>query len=151
MAMQEELNNFKRNEGWSLVLCLKQNVWGTKWGLHNKQDEFGVVTRNKAQLVAKGYAQVTDLDFEETFAPIAMLESICILSTYVGHHSFKLFQMDMKSAFLNGPIKEEVYAEQPPGFKDDRYPDHVYRLSKSLYGLKQAVRAWYEYLRNFLI
>jgi hypothetical protein len=119
--------------------------------LHNKQDEFGVVTRNKAQLVAKGYAQVADLDIEETFAPIAMLESILILSAYVGHHSFKLFQMDVKSAFLNGPIKEEVYVEQPPGFEDDRYPDHVYRLSKTLYGLKQAVRAWYEYLRNFLI
>jgi hypothetical protein len=119
--------------------------------LHNKQDEFGVVTRNKAQLVAKGYAQVAGLDIEETFAPIAMLESIRILSAYVGHHSFKLFQMDVKSAFLNGPIKEEVYVEQPPGFEDDRYPDHVYRLSKTLYGLKQAVRAWYEYLRNFLI
>jgi hypothetical protein len=79
----------------------------------NKQDEHGVVIINKAQLVAKGYAQVTSLDFEETFAPVARLESIRILLAYATHHSFRLFQMDVKSAFLNGPIKEEVYVEQP--------------------------------------
>jgi hypothetical protein len=105
--MQEELNNFKRNKVWSLVPRPKQNVVGTKWLFRNKQDEHGVVTRNKARLVAKGYAQVAGLDFEETFAPVARLESIRILLAYVAHHSFKLFQMDMKSAFLNGPIKEE--------------------------------------------
>jgi hypothetical protein len=125
----------------------KQNVVGTKWVFRNKQDEHSVVTRNKARLVAKGYAQVVGLDFEETFAPVARLESIRILLTYAAHHSFKLFQMDVKSAFLNGPIKEEVYVEQPPGFEDDRHPDHVYML----YGLKQALRAWYECLRDFLI
>jgi hypothetical protein len=130
---------------------LKQNVVGTKWVFRNKQDEHRVVTRNKARLVAKGYAQVTCLDFEETFAPVAMLESIQILLAYAAHHSFSLFQMDIKSAFLNEPIKEEVYMEQPPGFEDDRYPDHVYKLSKALYGLKQAPRAWYECLRDFLI
>jgi hypothetical protein len=151
LAMQEELNNFKRNEVWSLVPCPKQNVVGTKWVFHNKQDEHGVVTRNKARLVAKGYAQVAGLDFEETFAPVARLESIRILLAYAAHHSFKLFQMDVKSTFLNGPIKEEVYVEQPPGFEDDMYPDHVYKISKALYGLKQALRAWYECLRDFLI
>jgi hypothetical protein len=127
LAMQEELNNFKRNEVSSLVPRPKQNV------------------------VAKGYAQVAGLDFEETFAPVARLESVRILLAYVAHHSFRLFQMDVKSAFLNGPIKEEVYVEQPPGFEDDRYPDHVYKLSKALYGLKQAPRAWYECHRDFLI
>jgi hypothetical protein len=136
LAMQEELNNFKRNEVWSLVPRPKQNVVGTKWVFHNKQDEHGVVTRNKARLVAKGYAQVAGLDFEETFAPVARLESIRILLAYAAHHSFKLFQMDVKSAFLNGPIKEEVYVEQPLGFE-------------ALYGLKQAPRAWYECLRDF--
>jgi hypothetical protein len=135
LAMQEELNNFKRNEVWSLVPRPKQNVVRTKWVFRNKQDEHGVVTRNKARLVAKGYAQVACLDFEEIFAPIARLESIRILLAYATHHSFKLFQMDVKSAFLNGPIKEEVYVEQPPGFEDDRYPDHVYKLSKALYGM----------------
>jgi hypothetical protein len=112
MAMQEELNNFKGNEVWSLVPRTKQNVVGTKWVFRNKQDEHGVVTRNKARLVAKGYAQVAGLDFEETFAP-ARLESIRILLAYATHHSFKLFQMDVKSNFLNGPIKEEIYVEQP--------------------------------------
>jgi hypothetical protein len=150
--MQEELNNFKRNEVWSLVPRPKQNVVGTKWVFHNKQDEHRVVTRNKAQLVVKGYAQVVGLVFEETFAPVAArLESIRILLAYATHNSFRLFQMDVKSAFLNGPIKEEVYVEQPPSFEDDRYPDQVYKLSKALYGLKQAPRAWYECLRDFLI
>jgi hypothetical protein len=82
---------------------------------------------------------------------VARLESIRILLVYAANHSFKLSQMDVKSAFLNRPIKEEVYVEQPPGFEDDRYPDHVYKLSKALYGLKQAPRAWYECLRDFLI
>jgi hypothetical protein len=151
LAMQEELNNIKRNEVWSLVLRPKQNVVGIKWVFCNKQDEHGVVTRNKARFVAKDYAQVAGLDFEETFAPIARLESIRILLAYAAHHSFKLFQMDVKSAFLNGPIKEEVYVEQPLGFEDDKYPNHVYKLSKALYGLKQAPRTWYECLRDFLI
>jgi hypothetical protein len=151
LAMHEKLNNFKRNEVWNLVPHPKQNVVGTKSVFRNKQDEHGVVTRNKARLVAKGYAQVAGLDFGETFAPIARLESIRVILAYAAQHSFKLFQMDVKSAFLNGPIKEEVYVEQPPGFEDDRYPNHVYKLSKGLYGLKQAPRAWYECLRDFLI
>jgi hypothetical protein len=92
-----------------LVERPKQNVVGTKWVLRNKQDEFGVVTRNKARLVAKGYSRVEGLDFEEIFAPVARLESIHILLVYATHHDFKLYQIDVKSAFLNGPIKEEVY------------------------------------------
>jgi hypothetical protein len=138
LPMQEELNNFKRNEVWTRVPRPKQNIVGTKWVFRNKQDEHGVVTRNKARLVAKGYAQVAGLDFEETFAPMARLESIRILLAYAAHHSFRLFQMDVKSTFLNGAIKEEVYVEQPPGFEEERYPDHVCKLSKALYGLKQA-------------
>jgi hypothetical protein len=149
LAMQEELNNFTRNEVWHLVPRPNQNVVGTKWVFRNKQDEHGVVTRNKAQLVAKGYSQVEGLDFGETYAPVARLESIRILLAYATYHSFKLYQMDVKGAFLNGPIKEEDYVEQPPGFEDSE--DHVYKLSKALYGLKQAPRAWYECLRDFLI
>jgi hypothetical protein len=149
--MQEELNNFTRNEVWHLVLCPNQNVVGTKWVFRNKQDEHGVVTRNKARLVAKGYSQVEGLDFDETYALVARLESIRILLAYATYHGFKLFQMDMKSAFLNDPIKEEVYVEQPPDFEDSEYPNHLYKLSKALYGLKQALRAWYECLRDFFI
>jgi hypothetical protein len=109
------------------------------------------VTRNKAQLIAKGYSLVEGLDFDETYAPVARLESIRILLAYATYHDFKLYQMDVKSAFLNGPIKKEVYVEQPPGFEDSEYPNHVYKLSKALYGLKQSPRAWYECLRDFLI
>jgi hypothetical protein len=105
LAMQEELNNFTRNEVWHLVPRPNQNVIGTKWVFRNKQDEHGVVTRNKARLVAKGYSQVEGLDFGETCAPVARLESIRILLAYATYHGFKLYQMDVKSAFLNGPIK----------------------------------------------
>jgi hypothetical protein len=118
LAMQEELNNFTRNEVWHLVPRPNQNVVGTKWVFCNKQDEHDVVTRNKARLVAKGYSQVKGLDFGETYAPIARLELNRILLAYATYHGFKLYQMDVKSAFLNGPIKEEVYVEQSPGFED---------------------------------
>jgi hypothetical protein len=109
------------------------------------------VTRNKSRLATKGYSQVEGLDFNETYAPVARLESIRILLAYATYHGFKLYQMDVKSAFLNGPTKEEVYVEQPPGFEDSEYLSHVYKLLKALYGLKQAPRAWNECLRDFLI
>jgi hypothetical protein len=130
VAMQEELNNFTMNEVWLLVPRHNQNVVGTKWIFRNKQDEHGVVTRNKPRLVAKGYSQVEGLDFDKTYAPVVRLESIRILVAYTTYHGFKLYQMDVKSAFLNGPIKEEVYVEQPPRFEDSEYPNHVYKLSK---------------------
>jgi cobalamin biosynthesis protein CobT len=123
LAMQEELNNFTRNKVWHLVPRPNQNVIGTKWVFRNKQDEHGVVTRNKARLVAKGYSQVEGLDFDETYAPVARLESIHILLAYATYHGFQLYQMDVKSAFLNGPIKKEVYVEQPPSFEDSEYPN----------------------------
>jgi hypothetical protein len=91
------------------------------------------------------------LDFDETYALVARLESIRILLAYATYHGFKLYQMEVNSAFLDGPIKEEVYVEQPLSFEDSEYPNHVYKLSKALYGLKQAPRAWYECLRDFLI
>jgi hypothetical protein len=141
VAMQEELNNFTRNVVWHLVPRPNKNVVGTKWVFCNKQDEHGVVTRNKARLVAKGYSQVKYLDFDETYAPVARLESIQILLAYATYHGFKLYQMNVKCAFLNDPIKEEVYVGQPPGFEDSEYHTHVYKLSKALYGLNQAPRA----------
>jgi hypothetical protein len=138
-------------EMWSLIERLNQNVVGTKWVFHNKQDDQGVVTRNKARLIAKGYSQVKGLDFDETFSPVARLESIHMLLAYTTHHGFKLYQMDVKSAFLNGSIKEEMYVEQPSDFESEEYPNHVYKLHKVLYGLNQATRALYEFLRDFLI
>ena len=104
-------------------------------------DEAGIVTRNKARLVAKGYSQQEGIDFDETFAPVARLEAIRIFLAYVAHANFKVYQMDVKSAFLNGELEEEVYLQQPPGFEDPNLPDFVYRLLKALYGLKHAPRA----------
>jgi hypothetical protein len=101
--------------------------------------------------VAQGYTQVEGLDFGETYAPVARLEAIRILLAHACAHNIKLYQMDMKSAFLNGYIQEEVYVKQSPGFEDYKQPNHVYKLRKTLYGLKQAPRAWYERLRDFLL
>ena len=102
MAMQDELNNFTRNEVWELVERPKgKNVIGIKWVFKNKEDEHGVVVRNKARLITKGFSQVEGLDFGETFAPVARLEAICILLAYASSHNIKLCQMDVKTAFLN--------------------------------------------------
>ncbi|GJS62549.1 retrovirus-related pol polyprotein from transposon TNT 1-94 [Tanacetum coccineum] len=114
-------------------------------------DENGVVSRNKARLVAQVYNQQEGIDYNETYAPVARLESIKILLAYAWALDFKLFQIDVKSAFLNGFINEEVYVAQPPGFIDFAKPNHVYRLKKALYGLKQAPKAWYDRLKAFLI
>ena len=113
----------------------------TKWVFWNKQDRDGIVIRNKARLVAQDYTQVEGLDFGETYAPVARLEAIRILLAYACAHDIKLYQLAVKSAFLNGYINELVYVEQPPGFEDEKKPNHVYKLSKALYKLKQAPRA----------
>ncbi|GJW46715.1 retrovirus-related pol polyprotein from transposon TNT 1-94, partial [Tanacetum coccineum] len=109
------------------------------------------VIRNKSHLVAKGYAQKEGIYFEESFAPVARLEAVRLFITYVAHKSFTVYQMDVKTTFLYGPLKEEVYVNQPDGFVDPYHPDKVYRLKKALYGLKQAPRAWYDELSNFLV
>jgi hypothetical protein len=127
------------------------NVIGTKWAFKIKQGEDGEVVRNKARLVAQGYSQVEGLDFRETFAPVAHLETIRILLAFAASKGFKLYQMDMKSAFLNGVKQEEVYVRQPPGFESPKYPDRAYKILKDLYGLKQAPRAWYARLKMFLL
>ena len=151
-AMQEELNQFERSKVWHLVPRPKdKNVIGTKWVFKNKSDEKGVITRNKARLVVQGYSQIEGLDFDETFAPVARLESVRLLLAIACYMKFTLYQMDVKSAFLNGILAEEVYVAQPPGFVSTSHHDHVYRLDKALYGLKQAPRAWYERLSTYLL
>jgi hypothetical protein len=150
--MHEELENFERNQVWTLVDPLRYvNVIGTKWVFKNKQGENGEVVRNKTRLVAQGYSQIEGLDFGETFAPVAHLEAIRILLAFAASKGFKLYQMDMKSVFLNGVIQEEVFVRQPLGFESPKYPDKVYKLSKALYGLKQVPRAWYARLKTFLL
>ncbi|GJS22369.1 retrovirus-related pol polyprotein from transposon TNT 1-94 [Tanacetum coccineum] len=141
-AMQEELHQFDRLQVWELVdKPFGKNVIKLKWLWKNKKDEDQTVIRNKARLVAKGYAQEEGIDFEESFAPVARLEAVRIFVAYAAHKSFLIYQMDVKTAFLNGPLKEEVYVAQPDGFVDPDHPDKVYRLRKALYGLKQAPRA----------
>jgi len=150
--MQEELHQFTRNDFWTLVPGpVEQNIIGTKWIFENKTDEHGTVVWNKARLVALGYTQIEGVDFDLTFSPVARLESIRILLSIACHLGFKLYQMDVKSAFLNGILQEEVYVEQPKGFQDPHHPHHVYKLKKALYGLKQAPRAWYERLTTYLL
>ncbi|CAM8914253.1 unnamed protein product [Rhodiola kirilowii] len=150
--MQEELHQFERNKVWRLVPMPKdKNVIGTKWVFRNKMDDQGVVVRNKARLVVKGYNQQEAIDYDETFAPVARLEAIRLLIAYSTYHGFTLQQMDVKTAFLNRVLKEEVYVSQTPGFEDHTYSDHVHILDKALYGLKQAPRAWYERLSQFLL
>ena len=113
--MQEELNQFERNEVWELVpRPTDQTIIRTKWVYKNKADELGNITRNKARLVAQGYNQEKGIDYEETFALVARQEEIRILLAYACFNNFKLYQMDAKSAFLNGYIKENVYVEQTP-------------------------------------
>nr|GFA69521.1 hypothetical protein [Tanacetum cinerariifolium] len=117
------------------------NVIKLKWLWKNKRDEENTVIRNKYRLVAKGYAQKEGVDFEESFAPVARLEAVTLFIAYAAHKSFTIYQMDVKTAFLYGPLKEEVYFNQPDGFVDPYHPNQVYRLKKALYGLKQAPRA----------
>ncbi|KAK6124547.1 hypothetical protein DH2020_041717 [Rehmannia glutinosa] len=149
--MQEELNQFVRNKVWELVQRpTHQNVIGTKWVFRNKMNEDGSVIRNKVRLVAKGFCQEEGIDFDETFAPVARLEAIRMFLAYAAHKNFIVYQMDVKSAFLNGLLEEEVYVEQPPGFEQKTLGDKMYKLKKALYGLKQAPRAWYDTLSQFL-
>ncbi|GKA38275.1 retrovirus-related pol polyprotein from transposon TNT 1-94 [Tanacetum coccineum] len=143
ITMQEELNQFIANDVWELIPQPRNmTIIGTKWVFRNKLDENSILSRNKARLVAQGYNQQEGINYDETYAPVAGLESIRILLAYAGALYFKLFQMDVKSAFLNGFINEEVYVAQPSGFIDFKKPNHVYKLKKALYGLKQAPKAW---------
>ncbi|GJX18394.1 retrovirus-related pol polyprotein from transposon TNT 1-94 [Tanacetum coccineum] len=151
-AMQDELHQFDRLKVWELVdKPFGKMIIKLKWLWKNKKDEDQTVIRNKARLVAKGYAQEEGIDFEESFAPVARLEAVRIFVAHAAHKSFPIYQMDVKTAFLNGPLKEEVYVAQPEGFVDPDHPEKVYLLRKALYGLKQAPRAWYDELSNFLM
>ncbi|GJT61692.1 retrovirus-related pol polyprotein from transposon TNT 1-94 [Tanacetum coccineum] len=119
--------------------------------LQNKRDETGILIKNKARLVAQGYNQQEGIDYDEIFAPIARLEAIMIFLAFATYMNFIVYQMDVKSAFLDGKLKEEVYVKQPPGFESSEFLNHVCKLDKAFYELKQAPRAWYETLSTFLI
>ncbi|GJW88932.1 retrovirus-related pol polyprotein from transposon TNT 1-94 [Tanacetum coccineum] len=148
----EELRQFEQLDIWELVdKPYGKNVINMKWLWKNKRDEENTVIHNKARLVAKGYRQVEGIDFEESFAPVARLETVRIFIECAAHKSFHVYQMDIKTAFLNEPLMEKVYVSQPDGFVDPHHPDKVYHLKKALYELKQAPRAWYDELSKFLL
>ncbi|GKB57178.1 retrovirus-related pol polyprotein from transposon TNT 1-94, partial [Tanacetum coccineum] len=153
-AMQDELDQFARLKVWRLVPRPEgKTIIKTKWIFKNKKDESSLVIRNKARLVAVGYCQTEGYCYDcvVIFAPVARIKAIRLFLAYAAHKDFTVFQMDVKTAFLNGILKEEVYVGQPPGFVSKQYPDHVYALDKALYGLKQAPRAWYDVLSKFLV
>nr|GEW05467.1 retrovirus-related Pol polyprotein from transposon TNT 1-94 [Tanacetum cinerariifolium]GEW84129.1 retrovirus-related Pol polyprotein from transposon TNT 1-94 [Tanacetum cinerariifolium] len=150
--MHEKLNEFERLKVWGLVPRPdKVMVITLKWIYKVKLDELGGILKNKAQLVAHGYRQEEGIDFEESFAPVARLEAIIIFPAYAAHINIVVYQMDVKTVFLNGNLREEVYVSQLDRFVDLDNPNHVYKLKKALYGLKQAPRAWYNMLSSFLI
>ncbi|GKB60135.1 retrovirus-related pol polyprotein from transposon TNT 1-94 [Tanacetum coccineum] len=138
-AIQEELNEFERLEVWELVPRPDRVMIITlKWIYKVKLDELGGVLKNKARLVERGYHQEEGIDFEESFSLIARLKVIRIFLAFAAHMNMVVYQMDVKIAFLNGILREEVYVSQPNGFVDPENPNHVYRLKKALYGLKHA-------------
>nr|GEX42788.1 copia protein [Tanacetum cinerariifolium] len=140
-AMHEELHEFERLEVWELVPRPDQVMVITlKWIYKVKLDELGGILKNKARLVARRYRQEEGINFEESFAPVARLEAIRIFLAYAAHKNMVVYQMDVKTAFLNGNLREDVYVSQPDGFVDPDNPNHVYKLKKALYGLKQALR-----------
>jgi hypothetical protein len=150
-AMDEEMDQIDKNDTWELVPRPKnKNVIGTKWVFRNKLTEDWQVTRNKARLVCKGYAQVEGMVFEETFSPVARMEAIQFILIYACSKNIKVYQMDVKSSFLNGELEEEVYIKQPKGFQLSENAYYVRKLKKELYGLKHAPRAWYSRLDKYL-
>nr|GEU59257.1 hypothetical protein [Tanacetum cinerariifolium] len=151
-AMQEDIYEFKRLQVWELVSCPDKVILiKLKWIYKVKTDEFGRVLKNKAKLVAQGFRKEEGIYFEESFAPVARIEAIRIFVANAANKNMTIFQMDIKTAFLKGELKKEVYVSQLKGFVDQEYPSHVYKLKKTLYDLKQAPHAWYEKLSSFLI
>ncbi|GJR56383.1 retrovirus-related pol polyprotein from transposon TNT 1-94 [Tanacetum coccineum] len=151
-CLYNSIHEFDRLQVWELVPqpdCVM--IIALKWIYKVKLDEYGDVLKNKARLVAKGYRQEEGIDFEESFAPVARIEAIRIFIANAASKNMTIYQMDVKTTFLNGELKEEVYVSQPEGFVDPDHPTHVYRLKKALYGLKQAPRAWYDTLSRFLL
>ena len=148
--MQEELAMINKNQTWELVERPEhRKVIGIKWVFRTKLNADGSINKHKARLVVKGYAQIFRVDFFDTFAPVARQDTIRMLLAIAAQKGWKICQLDVKSAFLNGFFEEKIYVEQPEGFFVKRHEDKVYLLKKVLYGLKQAPRAWYSRIDGF--
>ncbi|KAI5344111.1 hypothetical protein L3X38_011988 [Prunus dulcis] len=151
-AMEAEITMIEKNNTWELVnRPFDKPIIGVKWIYKTKLNLDGSVQKNKARLVAKGYSQKPGIDFNETFAPVARLDTVRTLVAVAAQRNWNLFQLDVKSAFLNGVLNEEVYVDQPSGFVMQGSEDKVYKLKKALYGLKQAPRAWYDEINSYFI
>jgi len=149
-TMIKEMESIEKNKTWELVDApIGVKPIGVKWIFKTKLKENGEIDNFKARLVAKGYAQEYGVDYIEVFAPIARLDTICIIIIMAAHYNWKIFQLDVKSAFLHGELKEDIYVQQPVGFVKKGEKDKVYKLRKALYGLKQAPRAWYNKIENY--
>ncbi|GJQ89937.1 putative ribonuclease H-like domain-containing protein [Tanacetum coccineum] len=156
VGAEADLNNLETTLNVSLIPTTrihkdhpKDQIIGDVY--RNKKDERGIVVRNKARLVAQGYSQEEGIDYDEVFAPVARIEAIRLFLAYASFMGFIVYQMDVKSAFFNGTIEEEVYVCQPPSFEDPQFSDKVYKVEKALYGLHQATRAWYDTLSTYLL
>ncbi|GBM21245.1 Retrovirus-related Pol polyprotein from transposon RE1 [Araneus ventricosus] len=145
--MQAEYNALLKNQAWRIVKLPKdKNIIGSKWVLRAKYNADGSIALRKARLVAKGFAQIPDVDCQETFAPVAMPGSIRTVIAYCAENNLEIFQLDFIMAYVNGDLDEEIFMEQAGRqihFIDQKHPDYVYKLQRSLYGLKQAGRQWF--------
>ena len=151
-AMTDEFDELLRNGMWSLVPTpINQKIVGCKWLFRIKRNPDGSISRFKARLVAKGYTQTPGTDFGETFALVVHPQTVKIILTIAMTNSWQMHQLDINNAFLQGTIAEQVYMSQPPGFKHPQFPNHACRLHKAIYGLRQALRAWHEALKSFII
>jgi len=151
-VMDEEIDSIDKNDTWDLVELLEdQDCIGVKWAYKTKFNEKGEVEKHKARLVAKDFSQQPGVDYSETFAPVARLDTTRVVLATVVQNRWKIYQMDVKSAFLKGILEEEVYVEKPLGYVIEGHEDKFYRLKKSLYGLKKAPRVWYSRIDSYLI
>ena len=150
-ALEAEYSSLMNNETWELVPPPESsNIVGSKWVLKIKRDANGNIDRHKARLVAQGYSQTQGIDYEEVFFPVARYSSIRTLLALANEHNLEIHQMDVKTAFLNGSIEHDIYMTQPKGFVDPDHPEYVFKLNKSIYGLKQSARCWNQTLDSFL-
>ncbi|RDY07028.1 hypothetical protein CR513_08904, partial [Mucuna pruriens] len=151
-AMMKEMESIEKNNIWELTdLSRGVKPIGVKWIFKTKFKENGEIDKFKARLVAKGYAQQYGVDYAEVFAPVARLDTIRIILTIAAQNSWNVFQLDVKSVFLHGELKEDIYVQQPNVFVKRDEEDKVYRLKKALYGLKQASRAWYNKIDAYFV
>uniref|UniRef100_H3G6E3 Reverse transcriptase Ty1/copia-type domain-containing protein n=1 Tax=Phytophthora ramorum TaxID=164328 RepID=H3G6E3_PHYRM len=151
-ACDSECDSLLKNDTWDVVPLPKgRKAIGCRWVFRVKENQAGEIERFKARLVAKGFSQKYGIDYDETFAPVAKFTSIRIVLSLAAKYGLKLHQMDVKTAFLNGVLDEDIYMAQPDGYVDEDHPDHVCKLKRSLYGLKQSPRMWNQTIDDFML